>query len=206
MRSRGLQEFVLKILSQLPSVKLYYGRMMTRTPQTITKPILRLCEEINKAQKPHFVRTKPEPYSQTQDCFENVRIKVKKYGGQLKYGWTIWELPNIFIEAEFHVIWLSPKNDEIDITPYPINIQIILFLPDITRKYQYKRIDNIRRSISDDPLVPQFIKACEEVFEFEEKVSPGPVLMLEGPEVDYHEMLCRKKAELFLQILQRLNH
>lgn len=181
--------------------------MMTRTPKTITKPILQLCKELNKTQKPYFVRTKPESHSKTQDCFENVRIKVKEDGGQSRLGWTIWETLKIFIEAEFHMIWISPKNEEIDITPHhPINAQKILFLPDDTLKYQYKQIDNIRRSISDDPLVLQFIKVCEEIFEFVEKVSPGPELKLEGPEEDYHEMLCQKKAEMFLQILQRLNH
>jgi len=191
----------------LEGFELYYRCMMTRTPKTITKPILQLCEELNKTQKPYFVRTKPESYSKTQECFENVRIKVKEEGGQSRLGWTIWETPKIFIEAEFHMIWISQKNVEIDITHHhPINAHKILFLPDDTRKYQYKRIDNIRRSISDDPLVPQFIKACEEVFEFEEKISPGPVLLLEGPEVDYHEILCQKRNALFLQILQQLNH
>jgi len=206
-RPVGLQAFVLKTLSQLPSFELYYGCMMnyghmkTRTPQTITKPILQLCEEINKDQKPYFVRVNPEPYSQTQDCFENVRLKIKKDGGELKYGWTIWETPDIFIEAEFHGIWLSPKNEEIDITPYPISIRKILFLADDTRKYEGKRVDNIRRSISENPLVPQFIKACEEVVEFEEKVSPGPVLLLEGEELAYHEALKRRQCELYMQIV-----
>jgi hypothetical protein len=138
-----------------------------------------------------------------RECFENLKIKIKKDGGRIKYGWTIWECPHILIEAEFHGIWVSPKNDEIDITPYWVNIKKILFLPDDTRKYEGKRVDNIRRSISKNPLVLQFIKACEEVFEFEEKVSPGPVLILKGPELDHHKQLCQKRASLLLQILNR---
>jgi len=178
--------------------------MMPRTPKTITNSILQLCEELNKTQKPYFVRTKPESYSKKKECFENVTIKVQKDGGQSRRGWTIWETPKIFIEAEFHTIWISPKNEEIDITPHhSINIHKILFLPDDTLKYQYKRIDAKRRSISDNPMVLQFIKVCEEIFEFEEKFSPGPILQFEDRDKEYyHKCLCRKKVEMFSQISQ----
>jgi len=181
--------------------------MMPRTPKTITKPILQLCEELNKTQKPYFVRTKPESYSKPKECFENVRIKVKEDGGQSRLGWTIWETPKIFIEAEFHTIWISPKNEEIDITPNHLkNAQKILFLPDDTLKYQYKRIDAKRRSISDNTMVLEYIKGCEEIFEFEEKFSPGPMLRFEGRDKEYHEYLCWNKERMWKQILQRLNH
>lgn len=69
------------------------------------------------------------------------------------------------IEAEFHANWISPGGEEMDITPKPNGISRILFLPDSARTYDYRRdhyrIDNIRRPLADDPLVTEYIKACE---------------------------------------------
>jgi hypothetical protein len=45
-------------------------------------------------------------------------------------------------------------------------------------------------------LVSEFIETCEEIFEFEETVSPGPVLYFEGEDLACYEALERKKGRL----------
>ncbi|WFS63568.1 hypothetical protein LF599_05225 [Pseudodesulfovibrio thermohalotolerans] len=43
--------------------------------------------------------------------------KIEQNGGSTIYGWKIWIMPKIFIEAEFHAIWQSETGDYVDITP-----------------------------------------------------------------------------------------
>ena len=40
-------------------------------------------------------------------------INPKEFGGNIEYGWMIWESPNLFIEAEFHAVWIDNKGEYI---------------------------------------------------------------------------------------------
>jgi len=177
----------------------------TRTPIKITKQILTLCNEIDKSQKPYRVPVKPESWVESKECFFNVKTKVEKDRGKIQFGWTIWEYPNILIEAEFHAIWISPKNTPIDITPNPANMQKILFLPDSERVYDYSaeyyRVDNIRRPLSNDPLVLDYIKISEQIFEAEERLFPGRQIDPENPAFGYLEELKQKKMSIQPQLM-----
>lgn len=181
--------------------------IQTRTPVEITEQIITLCKEIDKSQKPYRVPVKPESWAEPTECFINVKTKVEKDGGKIQFGWAIWEWPNVMIEAEFHAIWISPENTPIDITPKPVNMQKILFLPDSERVYDYSadyyRVDNIRRPLSNNPLVSDFIKISEQIFEVEETHSPGRRLELEGPVCEHWEELNQKKLSIQLQLMSQ---
>jgi len=156
------------------------SRIMTFAPPRISRAITQLCAKIDNTQTPYYVPVRPESWAEPKECFENVRKKVEKRGGRIQFGWSIWEWPKVIIEAEFHAIWISSKEAHIDITPKPMLIGVILFLPDSKREYDYtadfQRIDNIRRPLSNDPNVLDFIKVSEQIVEFEEKNSPGPYM------------------------------
>jgi len=179
----------------------------TRVPIEITKQIITLCKEIDKSQKPGHVPVKPESWVESKECFFNVKTKVEKDGGQIQFGWTIWEWPNIMIEAEFHAIWISPENNHIDITPNPINSERILFLPDSIRKYDYSadyyRVDNIRRPLSNNPLILDFIKISEQIFKDEERLFPGRQIDPENPAFELLEELKEKRALVYLQLMSQ---
>lgn len=45
----------------------------TSTPPKITDAIRKFCKELNAKNEPFYVPVKPEPDSQTKECFFNVK-------------------------------------------------------------------------------------------------------------------------------------
>ncbi|MBN2313371.1 MAG: hypothetical protein JXM79_05540 [Sedimentisphaerales bacterium] len=183
-------------------------RLIGRTPRRITEDIDKFCKELDSSGQPVFVRIELEPDAERVECIRNVHKKIMRDGGQIRFGWAIWEIPNIMIEAVYHAIWISPQGEPIDITPKKQeNADRILFLEDSKDKYNdglyFRRIDNVRKPLSGDPLVAEFIEMCEEIFEFEEKVSPGSMLHLEGQALECYKVLERRKYRLSYQICSR---
>jgi len=179
----------------------------TTTPPKITNAIIKLCREINENEQPYYVPIRPESSCQTNECFWNVKKKIKQCGGKVQHGWTIWEWPRILVEAEFHAIWVSPENTLLDITPKEYNVQRILFLPDNKQEYDFSkdgvRISNIRKPLLNHPLILDFIEISEKLFDFEEEHSVGREIHLEGSMIDIYESLKYKKTDLQVKI-QRL--
>jgi hypothetical protein len=62
---------------------------------------------------------------------------VARDGGEILYGWAIWEWPRVFIEAEHHAVW-SKGGCLTDVTPQVPPADTILFLPDTERAYDYE--------------------------------------------------------------------
>lgn len=164
--------------------------------------------KIDRSQKPHFVPVKPESGAEPVECFSNVKTKVETDGGEIKFGWAIWEWPNLMIEAEFHAVWISSENDPIDITPKPVGIDSVLFLPDSTRTYDYNRdyyrVDNIRRPLSTDPLISEFIRLSEEIFEYEERHFPGDRIDPQLPAFTGLQVLKEQLAMTYLQLMPQV--
>jgi len=179
-------------------------KILTRTPIVITEQVEELCSELDDSQKPRYIPVRPNPDSEVNECFFNVRAKVEKDGGGIQFGWTIWEWTNIMIEAVFHAVWISRKDEQIDITPKPKNVRWVLFLPDNTHAYDYNRgyyrIDNVRRPLSNSPLVAEFIATFEQIFEFEEKRFPGRYIDPEDPAFELLEELREKRALIGLRL------
>ncbi|BCV47449.1 hypothetical protein [Shewanella algae] len=46
-----------------------------------------------------------------------VQNKIDKFGGTLITGWAIWEKVGVFIEAEFHAVWLKPDGEHLGLNP-----------------------------------------------------------------------------------------
>lgn len=67
-------------------------------------------------------------------CHINCMRKKKIDGGDIKYGWTIWQNSTIgFTEAEFHAVWVSDNGEFQDITPRTDGEKRIMFVPDHRR-------------------------------------------------------------------------
>jgi hypothetical protein len=97
------------------------------------------------------------------ECFENVRLQVAAHGGGIRYGWMLWEWPAILLEAEFHAVWANPQGSLLDVTPKVDGEKQILFLPNSTRIYENKYVDNVRMALRDDRDVREFIQVVEEI-------------------------------------------
>jgi len=135
-----------------------------RVPDRVTSAVRRLCNRIAPGAEPQCVRVLVESGTEVNDCFTNVESKIKRDGGRAQYGWAIWYLPGILMQAEFHAIWLSPKGELIDVSPPSIPCTEIMFLPDPKRVYSGRQVDNIRIPLSKDQKVKEFIQLQEKIY------------------------------------------
>jgi hypothetical protein len=130
---------------------------VTTTPAEITPSVLKFCGQVVPNTLPVWVPVRVEKDSVYSDCFFNVAAKTKVHGGTVQYGWTIWEEPGLWLEAEFHAVWVDPGGeDRVDITPHEGEDKI-LFLPDPSRIWQNVVVPNRRFALKDDPLVKEFL-------------------------------------------------
>jgi hypothetical protein len=171
----------------------------------ITSPeIIELCKKIVPDSTAFYIKVKPINKSVVNECYGNVDRAIKQNGGEIQYGWQIWEtLPGVMAEAEFHAVWIDPKGEYCDVTPKETpGITKILFLSDPTRVYSGRQIDNVRIALKDDSLVHTFIKNAESYYE----------VMNRGELADYHgyivltpEMIEIKEqnSRLFLAIIKK---
>jgi hypothetical protein len=126
-----------------------------------------LCRQINADSTPSYVAISAEPGCEANDCFECIRQKVEREGGRIQFGWSIWEWPHVYVEAEHHAIYEPPGGGTPrDITP-SADPQVTrrLFLPDDSATYDFENEgvlrDNRRLALVDDPLVREFFAAAE---------------------------------------------
>lgn len=173
-------------------------------PVTDRPEVRALCQELVPDEIPVVLGVDAPPWAQAIQCTDNVDRVIAEHGGQIEYGWRLWEtIPDVMIEAEFHAVWLDADGRRHDVTPthYPA-IKETVFLPDTKLVYEGRQIDNVRRSLVDDTLVKQFIEAAEAWFEVTNR----------GELADYHGQLKltpemrtirRRQEQLQLQILKR---
>ena len=161
----------------------------TTTPTNISQVIIRLCKQLDSSQQPIYIPVKPWHESDIDDCFNNIERKVLVDGGQIQYGWTIWENPGVLVEGEFHAVWISPEEEIIDITQKKDNEQQILFLPVNNRVWEGELIDNVRIAISDTAYTRAFIKYSEGVFRLKKKYWCDGVSEIPFNELDQLEKM-----------------
>lgn len=104
-------------------------KRMDTTPQRITDTIIAACKDICSG-SPLFIDSTPLPGTRPSFCFSNVAAHVAGNGGKIAYGWAIWQVPGLYIEAEHHGVWQQDAETLIDISPQFNNPSRILFLPD----------------------------------------------------------------------------
>ncbi len=171
-----------------------------RVPDKVTSPIKTLINRIAPGEQPQYVKVLIESDAEIGECFASLERKIKRNGGRIQFGWAIWYLPGILMEAEFHAVWISPEGDLIDISPRPIQFKEIMFLPDPSNVYQGKQIDNIRIPLNKDPKVKEFISLCEEHFKI---MNEGELALKHGPisiSRDRLEPLLQRLAELSIEL------
>lgn len=74
------------------------------------------------------------------ECFDIVQKHVQENQGRRVLGWCLWELPDLFIEVEFHAVWQTPDGHLLDLTPRKTPTKRILFIEDQTIQYDGKRV------------------------------------------------------------------
>lgn len=157
------------------------------------------CKQVTSSSLPVELACEPAPGAQLLDCFSTVESQVQKFGGRPVLGWAIWEFPQVLIEAEFHAVW--ERHDDgvlIDISAHPLPFSKITFLPDPQRVYLGRQVDNIRKPLSKDPKVRQFIYLMQRQFEILNRGSRADQYEVDLPKKE------RKEYALLLKQLQVL--
>lgn len=140
-----------------------------KTPLTpcIDSPSVKALLNLMKAKNsPEYVKSKPNQTEIQNECFPMVDEYIINNQGEKVIGWAIWELPGLFIEAEFHAVWKSPHQELIDLNPRPLKTENILFLPDPELTYDGHPRNNFRLSLTNNPLISKFLEMHDKNFEF----------------------------------------
>jgi SEC-C motif len=147
---------------------------MLYPPKLIHRHVRDLCEKIVPGGTPVWVSVEVMPGAQVNECFPNVQRKIATHGGSIQHGWTIWERPGLFIEGEFHGVWVSPEGTFIDVSPKVDGETEILFLPDPVETFDEQnpvRRDNIRLVEYDHPVVHEFLDHFAKIRKYEQSCT-----------------------------------
>ena len=151
---------------------------MHTVPPVHAEYVAAFASEIAHGQKPMAVSHRPRLDRPQRECFPIVDEQIKAEGGTMVTGWALWEWPGVFIEAEFHAVWRSPDNSLVDLTPNRILPSEIAFLPDPTKKYEGRQIDNVRKPLVKDNDLTRFLFIFRRQFEI---LNKGELAFQHGP-------------------------
>jgi hypothetical protein len=174
----------------LATDKRYSLGRMTRyihpvTPAATDGSVLSLVREVVPDSSAMYVDVDPIAGAAANDCFSIVSSQVQAHGGLAITGWSIWELPLVFVEAEFHAIWQSPDGRLLDVSPKTWTTTRILFVADPNREYLGRQVSNVRRPVSQAPCVAAFFATFDEEFK----------ILNAGARADHHGAIALSGAE-----------
>lgn len=141
---------------------------VTRTPLLVHPAIRELCDRIRPNVEPVFVPIVAGEGDEPSDCFFNVRRRIEREGGSIRFGWSLWEWPRVFVEAEHHAVYVPPDGGAWkDVTPCQfLGSRRRLFLADDTALYDFENEgqlrDNVRVALSSSPLVQELFNTAAE--------------------------------------------
>lgn len=139
---------------------------MTIAADIATPHVAVFCQEVVPGAAAVSVPCAPDQRALQMDCFETVDQRVREEGGSRVLGWAVWEVPGVLIEAEFHAVWSHPVNGALfDVAQRPMPFSAITFIADPTRQYEGRQVDNVRKPLTKDPNVRQFIYLMKRRFE-----------------------------------------
>ena len=110
--------------------------------------VLAFCTTVVPSQSPIEVEYLPLPGEPMAECFATVPKQVLAHGGRQLTGWALWEWQGVMLEAEFHAVWQRDDGRILDLTPRPVFFERTAFLPDPTREYKGRQVDNVRLALS----------------------------------------------------------
>lgn len=181
--------------------------MLTVVPDPGCAHVQAFCSKLATGSESRLVDCRPLPGQPFNECLSIVEQQVARHGGQQLTGWAIWEVPGLFIEAEFHAIWQQPSGQLACLTPRPQWFPRILFVPDPARKYAGRQIDNIREPLVRDRDVIRFLYLFRRRFEI---LNEGDLANQHGPitlgkkALREFEQLEKEMPQLYRRLSKRL--
>lgn len=111
---------------EFEAAKLSASETPETTPGIVTSKILNFASLL-EADEPDYIPVVHDPHGLYGWCSDGVHQKILADGGTIVFGWTIWEVPQVFLTAEFHAVWEDASGTLVDITPKPAGETKILF-------------------------------------------------------------------------------
>lgn len=179
------------------------------TPATISEAIAALCDEVSPGVAPEYVDVAPYSGALVNECFPNVRTQIERGGGTMVIGWSIWESPGFFVEAEYHAVWRSPEGRLVDITPKAARSDRILFVPQPDAAYVGRQVNNVRRAVSADPEVEAYLGAHDAMFEFMnrgERAGQHGMMSVSGQDAIEYQAIAGNIQMLGVRLSRRAKH
>ena len=159
------------------------------TPSDINENIVKFCHEIDRSTQPIFVPVIPAEGVRFNYCLTDVPRHVQGKGGMVTFGWIVTECPRVALQAEFHACWSDPEGQLIDITPKPDGTKKILFLPDSSRTYLHKPVDNIRKALVLNDYTRFWLLVEEKLFELRAKYSSDDDIDDDAANAEFNEWM-----------------
>ena len=175
------------------------------TPAEFGRELANLCAILVADTQPIYVSVRPESGTPINECFPLVDVAVSRFGGAKLLGWSLWEFPGVFVEAEFHAVWESPNGELIDIAPKNRPVERILFLPNKELTYNGRQVNNVRRPLSAAKCIVEYLATFDAEFELLNRGARGEQLgeiELTGSEADEYASLQQRRAFLAPEALQ----
>lgn len=177
------------------------------TPADITSSLRALIDELVPCGQPLLVDVAPKEDASANDCFLHVPKRVTADGGEQVLGWSLWELPGIFVEAEAHTVWRPPDGGLLDIAPKNAETARVFFLPDSSLRYEGRQINSVRRAVVADAYVQAYLHTFTEEFELMnrgERAGQFGEIALRGEEAAEYHRIQERRARAFLGVIPRL--
>ena len=155
--------------------------MKTKTPDSIHDGVLAFCAHICAASSPVSVPVVPSRDSTVRECFSNVARSVERSGGSAVLGWAIWEVPGVFLEAEFHAVWDRPQQGLECVTRRDDADTSLVFLPDSGRRDAQPPLSNVRFSWPKNERISGLLRAIDEFDAFRVAHTDKVTKLLRAP-------------------------
>jgi hypothetical protein len=154
------------------------------TPSTITPAARVFARKVSRGFEPDFIDITPLSGCLPGNCHLNVARLVRERGGSGETGWAIWQYGRLWLEAEFHEIWVTPEGRRLDVTPDADGEVRRLFVPDPSRRFDGyvipKRYQVLKKSGDVRRAVRSYAEAerirCR--YRVGEAVAPADVLRI----------------------------
>jgi hypothetical protein len=161
------------------------------TPQKDSPLVLEACRTVVAEPQPVHVPVRLEPYSGPDDCHGNAAKKVQRDGGQIRFGWVVWEVPDWEIRLEFHSVWQSPQGHLVDVSPPVHGGRVVLFLPDPIRVYEGRSISSVHYPYSASPLCREYVEVCGRINRLLLPPGQPPIRAHEVPQAEMERLRAR---------------
>ena len=142
------------------------------TPVEITPAIIDFCKSIDPSQEPVFLDVPALNESnrfRVGECHFNAHAFTDGAGGSVAYGWIIWERLDMYLDAEFHSVWVNPVSDELrDVTPQGDEESHILFMRDSAGSYDLELqpyVKNRRKALREDSQIQDYLELMDKFHE-----------------------------------------